>query len=196
MKLMICTPSLTGQTAVQFTRSMIDTARILMMAGIEMQWRVLSHCNFVHEARNSQVNEFLTTDFTDLLFIDDDMGWQADELLRMICKDADVVGAICPRRKEQREWNVNLLSDPAGNRIEHDGMLECAYVGTALMRIRRNVCERMPRCFDVAYEGGRLIGEDAWFCREFRRLGGRVWAERMTISHVGPHEWRGRYDEH
>jgi hypothetical protein len=193
MKLMICTPSLTGSVCVRFVQSMIDTVKALTLAGIEVQWHALSFSNFVDAARNAQVKAFLDSDCTDLMFIDDDMGWDVGGLLRMLCLDADVVGAICPRRCDPLEWNVNLLSVD-GKRIEQDGMLECAYVGTGVMRIRRRVIEQMERCFDTAYENGRKIGEDAWFCREWRRLGGQVWAyPDITITHTGLKEWRGNY---
>lgn len=193
MKVWIATPSLNGSTCVQFTRSIIDTTKALTLAGIEMQWKALSFCNFIDSARNQMVREFLSTDYTDLVFIDDDMGWSVDGFMRMLTKDVDVVGAICPRRKDG-EWNVNLLRDAIGSRIEFDGLFECAYVGTGIMRIRRPALESMSHWFDVTWEGNRKVGEDVWFCREWRRLGGRVWAEPdITVTHTGPKEWSGNY---
>jgi hypothetical protein len=196
VKIRICTPCLSGSTAAAFTRSMIETAQALTLADISLQWSVLSFANFIQCARNEMVAEFLGSDCTDLVFIDDDMGWDTGGFLKMLTRQVDVIGAICPRRRDPREWNVNLLSDERGSRIEIDGMLECSYIGTALLRIRRCALEQMPRPFNAGYEGERFIGEDAWFCREYRRAGGRIWAEpNITITHTGPHEWRGNYAE-
>jgi hypothetical protein len=173
---------------------MIDTTKALTLAGVEMQWKVISFSNFIDLTREKMVREFVQSDYTDLVFIDDDMGWDVGGLLKMLTADVDVVGAICPRRKDVMEWNVNLLNDAQGNRIEQDGMLECAYIGTALMRIRRSVIERMERCFDAGYEGTGYIGEDAWFCREWRKMGGRIWAEPgITVTHTGLKIWSGNY---
>lgn len=194
MRVCVATPCLSGTTSAEFTKALVDTAKALTLAGIEMQWRALSFCNFIHAARNQMVREFLASDYTDLVFIDDDMGWEVEGLLKMLSADVDVVGAICPRRKDPQEWNVNLLSDSEGMRIECDGLLESSYVGTALMRIRRSALERMDRAFDAGYEEGGFIGEDAWFCREFRRLGGKIWAfPDITITHTGPKSWSGNY---
>lgn len=194
MKVCVATPCLTGMTCADFTRSLVDTAKALALAGVEMQWRVLSFCNFIHAARNEMAREFLASDYTDLVFIDDDMGWEVGGLLQMLSRDVDVVGAICPRRKDPIEWNVNLLRGPDGQRIERDGLLECAYIGTALLRIRRTALERMGRPFNAGYEDARFIGEDAWFCREFRRGGGRVWADpAITVTHTGLKSWSGNY---
>lgn len=194
MKVCVATPSLTGAVSVDFARSLVDTVKALTLARIETQWRVLSFSNFIHAARNELAKAFLASDYTDLVFIDDDIGWELEGFLRLLSHDVEVVGAICPRRKDPREWNANLLSDGSGKRIEHGGLLECAYLGTGLLRLRRAVVERMPRLFYSRYEGERLIGEDVWFCREFRRCGGRVWADPdITIQHVGLKAWSGNY---
>jgi len=194
VKIRICTPCLTGTVCVPFVRSLVDSVSALSLAGIQAQWQALSFCNFIQCARNDMAREFLASDCTDLVFIDDDMGWDIGGFLKLMSRDVDVVGAICPRRKDPREWNVNLLHDAQGKRIEHEGLLECAYIGTALLRIRRAAIEQMARCFDAGYEGPGFIGEDAWFCREFRRKGGRIWAEPdITISHTGLKEWTGNY---
>lgn len=188
MKVCIATPCLTGATSVAFTRSLTDTAKALTLAGIEMQWRTLSFCNFIHAAREQMAREFLASDYSDLIFIDDDMGWPVEGLLRILSRDVDVIGAICPKRKDPIEWNARVIGS--------DGdLLEVAYIGTALLRIRRAAFARLPgRYFDAGFEGERFIGEDAWFCREYRRNGGRIWAEPdITITHTGPHDWRGNY---
>jgi len=189
MKVRVCTPCLTGSTSVAFTRSMIETAVALTLAGISFQWSALSFANFIQCARNELAGEFLDSDCTDLVFIDDDMGWETGGFLQMLMRDVDVIGAICPRRKYPREWNARVIG-------KEGELLECSYIGTALLRIRRNVLESMPRAFDAGYEGPRFMGEDAWFCREYRKSGGRIWAEpNITITHSGPHEWRGNYSE-
>lgn len=195
MKVLICTPSLTGTTSVSFTRSIVDTVKLLTLGNVEVAWKALSFCNFIHLARDKMVREFLATDYTDLVFIDDDMGWQADGLVRMLLRDVEVIGAICPKKKHPIEWAVNLLRDESGNRITQDGMIECAYVGSALLRIRRDALDRLKgRFFDAGYEDKGFIGEDAWFCREFRRQGGRIWAEQnIKISHTGLYEWSGSF---
>lgn len=198
MKLCIATPCHSGQVCVPFAVSLADTIKALTAAGIEVQWRVLSFASFIHVVREKMAREFLATDYTDLLFADDDMGWDVEGILNMIASDAEVVGAICPKKRAKVDWAVNLLNDVEGNHIGRNGLLECSYVGTALMRVKRGVFEQMPgRLFDAQHEGERFIGEDAWFCREWRRLGGRVWADpRVSIIHTGLKNWEGRYADH
>lgn len=197
MKLFIATPTHSGNVCSAFTVSLIDTIKTLTAAGIEARWQVLSHSSFIHAARNKLAADFMASDYTDLLFADADMGWDVEGLLRMIAADVEIVGAICPKKTDPIEWVVNLHRDADRSFIEHDGLYSCGYVGTALMRIRRGVFEKMERpWFNVGLEGERIIGEDAWFCREWRKRGGRIWAAPyIHVSHTGPKQWRGRYDE-
>jgi hypothetical protein len=197
VKVSIVTPTHSGQVYADFAVSLANTVKALTAAGIEAQFKVHCFGSFIHAVRDKLAHEFLASDYTDLVFIDADMGWDVDGLINMLMRDVDVVGAICPKRRDPMDWAVNLLSDGNGNRIERDGLLEAAYVGTALLRIRRNVFEKMGRpYFNAGFEGDGFIGEDAWFCREWRALGGRIWAEpNITVTHAGPKQWRGNYQE-
>lgn len=195
MKLCIATPTHAGTFPTSFTVSLMNTVKAMTAMGLEVQWRVLSGSSFIHEAREQMAREFLASDYTDLLFIDDDMGWNELELLTMAASDVEVVGAICPKKKDETEFVVNLLRDASGNRIEYCGLLECAYVGTALLRIKREAFHRFPkRFFNIEHTPNGMIGEDAWFCREFRKNGGRVWADpRLKVTHTGRKDWKARY---
>jgi hypothetical protein len=192
VKLFIATPTHSGEVCAAYAVSLVSTTALL-----SARVQILPHSNFIHNARNILAKEFMASDCTDLLFADADMGWDVEGLLRMLPSDFGVVGAICPRKTEPITWNVNLYRDAGGKPIEHEGLYECGYVGTALMRIKRGVFERLPYpWFNVEYEGERLIGEDAWFCRKWREMGNRIWAAPyIHVTHTGPKQWQGRYDD-
>lgn len=198
MKICIATPSHSGAVCVPFAVSLAETMKALTAVGIECQWRVLCFSSFIQSAREEMARDFLASDYTDLVFIDDDMGWTPEGLVQLVSHDVDVVGAICPRKREPPDFNVNLLRDKRGNRIEENGLLECAYIGTAFLRIRRGAFTWLPgpQFFDARWERDRLIGEDAWFCREYRRAGGRIWADPgIAVTHTGQKTWTARFEE-
>jgi hypothetical protein len=70
----------------------------------------------IDHARNYLVSLFLDrTDCSHLFFVDDDMGFNADEVIAMFdrANDADVVGVMCPRRKLDWARIKNIvLSNP------------------------------------------------------------------------------------
>lgn len=48
------------------------------------------------------------------------------------------------------------------------------------------------RFFDTAVEGGEFLGEDIAFCRRWRNIGGRIWADLgATMTHVGRYAYTG-----
>ena len=66
-------------------------------------------------ARNLLASHFLTrTEHTHLLFVDDDMGFNADEIARMFdWGSAEVVAAMCPKRKlDWRRIKAAVLAHP------------------------------------------------------------------------------------
>lgn len=177
MKLFIATPTHSGDVCHTFTISLINTIKTLTAAGIEARWQVLAYSGFIQSARNKLASDFMASGYTDLLFADADMGWDIDGLLRMLAEKAPVALAICPKKKDPLEWVFN---------------------GTALMRIKRQVFEDMPKpWFNVEMddEGRVTTGEDAWFCRKWRGYGGDICAvPYIEVSHTGKKEWKGRYD--
>lgn len=182
MRVMICTPSLNSQVTTGFAHSMIETMTMLsMIDGINAQWNTLAGCNFLHFARNKMVLDFLDSNATDLLFIDDDMQWSAEDIVAMLIKhdDKDIIGGICPI--SECDWNTRLIGDSDGS------LFGCYYVGTGIMRIKRSAFDRFngPPYFDTDYKDNRMVGEDAWFCRKVRANGGRIWAMPIGVTHRG-----------
>lgn len=178
MKIRIATPSLTGQVTTGFAHSMAETMVMLNMAEIEVQWKILSGCNFLHFARDKMAREFMASDATDLLFIDDDMEWNALDILTMLRDwNEEVIGGICPRA--ENAWNTRLTG------YEKNGLFECDYIGTGIMRIARSAFERLGniRYFDTEYIDDKMVGEDAWFCNNIRQRGGNIWAMPITVTH-------------
>merc|ERR1712187_713854 len=48
------------------------------------------------------------------------------------------------------------------------------------------------RFFDTMVEDGEFLGEDIAFCRRWRSIGGRIWADLgATLGHVGRHAFTG-----
>lgn len=177
MKVWIATPSLTGTVTCEFANSLAETMVACSLSGIDASWHVLAHANLLHFARDQMAREFMASDSTDLLFIDDDMQWDAIELLQMLDRPEPVVGALVPT---QRGWNAGF------NGRRKQELKGCAYLGTGIMRIKRSVLELIGRpYFDARYEDDRRIGEDAWFCREVQRHGGEIWAMQLSVSHRG-----------
>ncbi len=169
-------------------------------------------------ARNDLSAAFLASDYTDCLFVDDDMGWQPNDVVRLLASDKDLIGAVgckkvmCPDT-DPAKWCLRML--PGDIHQDDMGAIEVEAVGTGFLKISRVVFERMIdehpewkrrgwpnmpekarawyyRFFSFDPEDPDEIGEDIGFCREWRRLGGQVWIDpTIKLLHVGEHEYTG-----
>jgi len=163
-----------------------------------------------------------TTDFTHLLMIDSDMGFQPDLVIEQLMMDEPLVGTIYSHRRLPQTWVGSGTGDShaarRGNFMEVEGVgMGCTLIRRDLVQkmlaempelidtrislhpafdiLRSAGCSRLFRAFeklDIPERG--LISEDLSFCIRWRQLGGQVWASiGHRISHVGQHDFAGRY---
>src|SRR5665213_1337569 len=103
-KIMICTPMYAGQCAGLYTKSILDLQSLMAHYVIETRFSFLFNESLITRARNYLVAEFLrATEFTHLLFIDSDIGFDPNDVIALIGLDKDVIGA--PYSKKSINWN-------------------------------------------------------------------------------------------
>ena len=74
-KLFVATPMYGGQCHGMFAKSMADLSAICAKYGIEMRAYYLFNESLITRARNYCVDEFMRSDFTHMMFIDSDIGF-------------------------------------------------------------------------------------------------------------------------
>lgn len=170
-------------------------------AGIQTAYLLLQGNCHVDDARNRIVQAFLGTDCTDLVFLDADVSWRNDDLVKLCQYDKDIVGGVYPyRRPDKREELPARMMD--GAVVDDDGLIEMEGLPTGFLRIRRSVIEAMlpgARSFEdengtnyLLFErtliNGTRWGGDLNFCNLWRALGGKVYAAtEMVFDHAGIH---------
>lgn len=183
-----------------YTFSIQRSREALHAAGIPTAYLLLSGNCHVDDARNSVVRDFLNSDCSELVFIDADVSWRPDGLIRLCSHDLDVVGGVYPyRRVGQGGMPVRAL---AGRLTPGaDGLLEVEGLPTGFLRIRRAVIERLaqsaetfrskdengpvPLIFERTMHMGQRWGGDLTFARKWRDMGGQVWADcDIKLGHM------------
>lgn len=218
---MICTP-IARDPAWQYTRSIVDTCITLERLGIRHQVQLVVGNSNLPRARNELVAEFLASPYDDLMFIDDDMGWHQDAVVRLLASDKPFIGGVGRKRVDKPNsdpavWCVRLL---AGASLVQDdfGSVQVHSVGTGFLKISRSVFEALagahrdwkrrghdtmrPAVRSSYYKFFRFgddeheTGEDYEFCRAWHRLGGTVWIDpEIVLSHVGARAYTGSISE-
>ena len=206
-------PSLTHSVSIEFLRSMMRTDWLLSENGWDRIY--LDHCGnqFIANARNELVNDFMTNypGCENFFFLDDDLGWTPEKVLDVLNRPEDIVAGVYPKRQDDPDWPVMLAGDE-GKLVERDGLLKALRVPTGFMRIKRRVFEGLiPHAKPYKYLTNQgetkeipslfLTGvmPDGWFWTEdyiFSHnadlAGFEIWVDPdIEFTHRGPKAWKG-----
>jgi len=83
-KLFIAAPMYGGQCAGMFCKSTNDVAALFRAHGVEVKFYYLFNESLITRARNYCADEFLRSDCSHLMFIDSDIGFNAQDVLAML----------------------------------------------------------------------------------------------------------------
>ena len=214
MKVLFCIPDYAAAPVVNFTHALTNTLALLHNLGIPAE--TVYHCNdaYVHRARNSLCAKFLAGDYTDLFFLDSDLGWDFKAVPRMLTRPYEFVGGAYPMKHadKDRPYPIELMLNADERPIVDPatGCVAAAMLPTGFWRLKRGVIEKMSGVVDWYMDEGKKtfnffstpvihhewIGEDVWFCRQWLSIGGQIWCEpNIDFTHVGRKEWTGNLHE-
>lgn len=213
----VATPCYGNTMVSQYTRSMALTAARFQQLGIGFDLMYLSNEAIIGKGRNALVSAFMESKATHLWFMDADMGWEPDAVIRMIgamkVSDFELVAAAGPRKATPLSFCLNFHHQM--ERDEKTGCLEALTVGTGCMIIRRDAIEKMIAAHGNNYfidplsqkkiynlfenqidEHRQFWSEDYTFCNKLRALGGKIHVDfSVKLEHVGNQVWAGALQE-
>ena len=199
--------------------SLIKLVQQLGKSGIQVSINTMKS-PLIHQARNYLTSVFLTTDFTHLLFVDSDVEFEPEAVLRMLVAKKDVI--CTPYRVKsldvnQKMYTVELKKDAP---LEPGDLIEITAGPTGIMLIHRDVfkkiIENFPELkiknsvfpqpgpdheyyynfFEFTFNEGYAAGEDVSFCRLVEKLGFKLYANTASFTkHHGAYAWGGRFKD-
>ncbi len=144
------------------------------------------------KARQKDGSEFSATH---LLFLDSDMVFPPEVIMRLASHDKDIVGALYSRRT-QPFTNLGCALDTTVSRATSaDELIEMKWLATGCLLIKMSVFEEIER--RLAPEDGPVWGyrwipevkeyerEDIRFCRLAREAGFSIWGDIPLSGHIG-----------
>lgn len=152
---MVGTPCFGGQVTSLYTGSVLKLQQTCLQRGLDLGFLLQSGDSLVTRARQTIVAHFLShTQATHLLFIDADIGFEPEQVFRLLHFDADVTAAAYPLK--QIGWEIMPAAVQAGREplesatldyvlegettnglITRDGFVKARYAGTGFLMIRR-----------------------------------------------------------
>lgn len=168
-----------------------DTAFCLlrMLKDFPYEYDVLfKRGSILHYNREELVKMAIKLKCTHLLFLDTDMFFEKDALLRLLERKKDIIGVQYKTRKEPSLATAFPLEGDSFYNGEGD-FQQAKSVATGFMLINLKVFEKIkePWFFWKSDENGQItMGEDYWFCDKAREAGYEVWCDlSIPIGHIG-----------
>jgi hypothetical protein len=219
-KLMLGLPAYDHKVGVKMAISLMRLGQKLMEYGITIHVSSICGCSVVSRARNMIAYEFMQSDCDNLMFIDADMTFDADDVIRLMCwnQDKAIVAGAYEARKEGKIYIVSLdggngVNGPQGKvTMDETGLVRAYRVATGFMMIQRRVFDVLKDAhpewkhkdtnsdhtlysffdFKVTPEG--YIGEDFLFCDRAREQGLDIWLDpTIKLGHMGIHEFKSDF---
>jgi hypothetical protein len=155
---------------------------IIRSNGLIVDFILKVSCDVVAN-RTAMVKEAIERGNTHILFVDSDMYFPSDAVLKLLAHNKDIVGVEYNKRK----FPLELAVDTG----EHqDTLYQAKAVGTGLLLIKLSIFEKMKD--DVWFNFGRnaegetVMGEDVWFCNVAWDAGFEVWCDpTIKTGHIG-----------
>ncbi len=171
-KIFVATPMYGGMCSGMYTKSTADLALLSAKYGVEVRFFYLFNESLVTRARNYLVDEFLRSDCTHLMFIDSDIGFDANDVLALAALSGGDKDIICgPYPKKTIAWEKikkavdkgyadqdpndldKYVGDYVFNPVEGDTSLkinepvEVLEGGTGFMMIQRKTLEKYQEAY-------------------------------------------------
>lgn len=196
--------------------TMTSFLRFILMAqqaGLNWSLDTMVNESLVTRARNNLMAKMMTNkDATHFMFIDADIRFEPDAILKMIACDKDVIGGLYPKKALPVNYVINLRPE---TKIQGD-IFTVDTMGTGFLLFKRHVYEKLiaahPECkyvddvglgkqyepmmysiFDCNIDArGHYLSEDWLFCRRWAAIGGEIWAHgKVLLNHIGHYEFQG-----
>jgi len=213
-KIFVAVPAYTGAITVETCDSLYAEIYEAIKRKHEFVIQFAQQDSIISRCRNYMVRNFLQTDFTDMIFLDSDVGFPMGTLCNLAEYPVDIVGAAYPYREDPLRFPMGwiaergmLIADP------QTGLLEVESLPTGCLRIKREVLEKMIEkhpeleyfepsggkayaLFEFTRVGKAFLGEDISFCRQARIDGFKIWLDpRVDMTHTGHKVFKGNIGE-
>ena len=213
------TPCYGGMLTDQYFLSMFRATQMLMKNGINFRITTLRNESLVTRARNILSAMFMESDCTHLFFIDSDIEFDSESILRALAFDKDILAGAYPKKALpiQYAMNFKFVDQEKGQIRVENGSVEVLDASTGFFCVKKKVFDKMrqhhpelhykndsnidekyhPYCysfFDTIHDpdDNRYLSEDYTFCRRLQKIGGEIWIDLSTkLNHVGSYSFEG-----
>lgn len=203
MKVVFCTPSLSGPTA-PYIKALEESIPLIVGAGWEEGYAQCIGNPYISAARAEMTRRALDAKADVIVYLDYDLGWQPKDLLKLLETPGDVVAGTYRFKKDEVEYMGSLLTDanniPQGR--ASDGTLAATRVPAGFLKVTKEAINKFMETYPELVYGPHYCpsidlfnhgacaadrlwyGEDYAFSRRWIATGERLWLiPDLDIAH-------------
>ena len=221
MHLTIGTPMFGGNCFGEYTQSLLDVSNYFNSKPNHLLTTIfVRNQSLITLARNSITHTFLNkTNSQYLIFIDADISFRTEDILRMLSYDKDILVGLYPmkyidwnrlklnRNKKDLENYYQIYPVNPVNKQHKNKIFQIKWGGCGFMLIKRNVFTKLKEYVTTFIHNNEMIynffesgvekntnlhlPEDFNFCQKFNDIGGKIYADpQCVLSHYGNFEFK------
>lgn len=208
VSVMVATPSGSGKFVSEYVGSLFNTFTLFSQNNVNFNWVIEAGNADLVAARAELLAAFISSGYSHLLMIDDDMGWDNNAVARLLWAKKDFVAVAGRKKRDTPIFALNPLN--SNERVvdvpvdQASGTAEIKEVGLAFALVTRNCVEKMIEAYpELLYvlpgnekryslfmplmtQEGAYKAEDYAFCHRWRAIGGKVYVcPDISLKHVG-----------
>lgn len=213
-KVVLCVPTMT-RPYQQTLDAIAGSVEVLDSAGYEHYMVTEIGCPYISAARATMLRKALDIKADVIVFIDHDVSWKPQDLIKLIQAEGDVVAGLYRFKKDGPEHYMGVLDDNADGsvKLRGDGCIKATLVPAGFLKVTRNAVNRFMQAYphlvygeasspsvDLFNHGahkGAWWGEDYSFCRNWTDAGGDIWIvpDVSLTHHSADKDYPGNYHE-
>jgi hypothetical protein len=203
-KVVFCTPSLSGPTA-PYIKALEDSIPLIVAAGWEEGYTQQIASPYISAARATMLRTALDANADVIVFIDYDVSWAPQDLLKLIETEGDVVAGTYRCKTEDGPtkefymgtWDVNEDFTP---KVRADGAISAKLVPAGFLKLTKAAVDKFmvaypDLCYGPMYHLAVDLfnhgvhervwwGEDYSFARRWKEKCGDIWlVPDLSIDH-------------
>jgi hypothetical protein len=202
-KLFVATP-VHRELPFDFVMCLLELTRTRDLP-FELSGDFLQGQSLISRARNLLTAVFLSTDCTHCLWLDCDIMFTPQDVVRLTSHDEAIVGGFYPLKND---GELFLAAGSPTDLPDERGLLPVSYMGTGFLLVRRDVFQKMLDTYgdEISYSEAdgrihhdfwrvgvkrlgreqRYLSEDMFFQQNARDLGFKVYGDtQVVLKHLG-----------